>query len=232
MFWKVSDGTGPDERLTTNTNLQVATSISPDGARVVLYEVTIQNGPDLRLLTLDAPSTSLAAGSSPAAGGSASAAGQRRVDALVQTSFVEFNADISPDGRWLAYQSNESGSFEIYVRPFPKVDGGRWQVSTGGGIKPAWSRNGRELFYQDPDGILTVVPVLPATGMTFSSGNPSRLFQTRYFSGGPTRNYDVSPDGRFLMIKDNAASDQTSTATPASMIVVLNWFEELKTRVK
>ena len=78
--------------------------------------------------------------------------GARRAAPLIQTPFVERNGEVSPDGRWLAYQANDSGQFEIYVRPFPDVTAGRWQVSTGGGTRPLWHRNGQELFYLAPTG--------------------------------------------------------------------------------
>ena len=79
---------------------------------------------------------------------------------LIKTPFGEPNAEISPDGRWVAYQSNESGRFEIYVRPFPNVDAGRWLVSTDGGIQPLWSKNGQELFYVGSNGALMSVSVV------------------------------------------------------------------------
>ena len=137
--------------------------------------------------------------------------------------------DISPDGHWLAYQSDDSGQFQIVVRPFPNVDGGRWTISPGGGTKPVWARSGRELFYLDGANALTVVSV--HTGPTFSADTPTKLFDGPYLAAGEMdRTYDVSPDGqRFLMIKNAAGGDQAST--PASMIVVVNWVEELKAKV-
>ena len=213
LYWQAADGTGVVERLTTSPNPQFPTSISPDGTRVVLFEAT-SKAQDLGLVALD---------------------GQRRTEPLLQTSAAELDGEISADGRWLAYQSNESGQFEVYVRPFPKVDAGRWQVSTAGGTRPAWARSGRELFYLDRNNLLTVVPVQMTT--TFSAGNPTKVLETRYYAGSTVqgldlRGYDISPDGqRFLMIKENAPTEQTSTTTPASMVVVLNWFEELKARV-
>ena len=103
----------------------------------------------------------------------------------------------------------------------------RWQVSPSGGRNPVWARSGRELFYLDSAGALTTVPI--QTTPAFSVGNPTKLFATPYFSATQARSYDVSPDGqRFLMIKDLSAPAQTSTGTPASIVVVLNWFEELK----
>ncbi len=226
LYWQASDGTGGVERLTTSPNVQNATSISPDGSRVILWEVSPKTAPDILAWTLGGPATAPGAAAQPPAV-------QSRADVLVQTTFTEFAAEVSPDGRWLAYASNESGELQIYVRPFPNVNSGRWQVSSGGGTKPVWARSGRELFYVDANGHLTAVPV-QAAGSTFVAGNPTKLFEGRYFLGGPPHHtYDVSPDGqRFLMIKDSTATEQTQNATPASLVVVLNWFEELKARAR
>lgn len=155
--------------------------------------------------------------------------GKGQTKTLVQTNFAEFGPDISPDGRLIAYQSSESGAFQIYVRPYPAVDAGRWQVSPDGGAKPLWARTGRELFYVDTSGNLMSVPV-QTTGSTFTYGNATKVFDAKYYNGFFGRNYDVSADGqRFLIIKDAAQSSQTST--PASLVVVLNWTEELKRAV-
>ena len=93
-----------------------------------------------------------------------------RVEPLVSTAYQVLNADISPDGHWLTYQSNESGQYEIYVRPFPGVEEGRWQVSTAGGDRPSWARDGRELFYLSAEGSLMRVSIEP--GPDFSAGQP------------------------------------------------------------
>ena len=135
---------------------------------------------------------------------------ERRTEPLVHTEFNEQNAEISPDGRWLAYESDESGQREVYVRPFPNVNEGRWQVSSGGGTRPLWARNGQELFYLSivgADAALMRVPV--ERGATWTAGGPTKLFAGRFFysEGGPGqgRTYDVSPDGRrFLMVKDSS----------------------------
>jgi serine/threonine-protein kinase len=138
-------------------------------------------------------------------------------------------ADFSPNGRFIAYQSDESGRYEIYVRPFPRIDNGRWQVSTAGGTRPVWARSDRELFYLDASNALTAVPV-DTSGPTLGNGIPTKLFDTKYAEPSPSRNYDVSADGqRFLMLKANATDDPN--ATPVSMIIVEHWFEELKQRV-
>ena len=116
------------------------------------------------------------------------------------------------------------------MRPFPDVDSGRWQISTTGGTRPAWARNGRELFYLDASNTLTAVPV-QTSGSTFSAGKPAKVFDAKYSTPLPPRSYDVSADGkRFLMLKNSAAGDPN--ATPAIMVVVEHWFEELKQRVE
>jgi WD40-like Beta Propeller Repeat len=158
-----------------------------------------------RLVPLNSSSSRSA--SDPASGSKPS-----RVEPLVRTTAIEFNPDISPDGRYIAYQSNESGRDEIYVRPFPRVNDGRWQVSTGGGTRPAWARSGRELFYVDLANTLTAVSVQTSEA-TFATGTPVKLFETAYAGSlSSPREYDVAPNGqRFLMLKENAARDRNAT---------------------
>ena len=117
---------------------------------------------------------------------------------------------------------------QIYVRPFPDVDAGYWQVTTNGGTRPLWARSGRELFYQ-ANGALMAVPVR-TTDSTFSAGNPTKLFDAApYYFGITGHTFDVSADGqKFLMIKNAAASDQNAAL---SLIVVEHWTDQLKTRV-
>jgi serine/threonine-protein kinase len=206
LWWQAADGTGAAEQLTTSSNPQLATGITPDGTAVVFYEVTPTMGRDLMQLALD---------------------GTRRVTPLLQTKFDEINGIVSPDGRWLAYESNSSGSFEIYVQPFPKVGGGQRQVSTSGGRQPLWARSGKELFYVDGNNALLRVPV-EASGTTWNAGTPMKLLEGGYVTGGGTlgRAYDVSPDGqRFLKITAPATD---ARAAPPALIVVQHWDEELK----
>jgi eukaryotic-like serine/threonine-protein kinase len=148
---------------------------------------------------------------------------------VVKTPNGEGNGSVSPDGRWLAYQSNESGSWEIYVRPFADRNGERSVVSTGGGTQPRWSADGRELFYVSSRNEMMHVQV--ASASTWSPGTPEVLFDARqYYLGAVLANpyfmYDVAKDGRFLMIKPAAGSKAQDTT--ANLIVVQNWFEELK----
>jgi len=207
LFWQAADGTGAVERLTQSENPQWAYAMTRDGTRLVFREDNPKTGRDLMALTLDK---------------------QRQAHPLVRTTFAEFNGEISPDGRWLAYQSSESGQNEIFVQPFPNVGEGRWQISTGGGAEPLWARGGQELFYLAPTGALMSIRIERA--QTFAFGTPTKLFEGRYFLVDPVaegRKYDVSPDGKhFLMIKPGGAVEQT--APPANIIVVQNWLEELK----
>jgi eukaryotic-like serine/threonine-protein kinase len=216
LYSQAADGTGATDRLTTSANQQFPSSVSPDGALVVGFE-SLSIAASSRM----APGTAWRVRLYPMAGPSPPA----------QTLFDGVFAEFSPNGRYLAYQSTEGepGQGEVYVRPFPQVDSGRWQISTTGGSRPAWARSGRELFYLDASNTLTAVPV-QTSASTFSAGKPVRVFDARYSTPLPPRPYDVSADGkRFLMLKDSAAGDQN--ATPASMVVVEHWFEELKQRV-
>jgi len=218
LYTQAADGTENFDQLTTSPNPQWPSSITSDGTRVVGFEI----GPRKRLEVI-----LFSMGTLPSRPGSDTfAVRSLRTEPLIQTLFDESFPELSPDGRYLAYQSNESRRWEIYVRPFPNVDRGRWQVSVGGGTRAAWARSGRELFYLDASNTLTAVPVA-LSGSTFSAGRPVKVFDDKYAESFPARQYDVSTDGqRFLMLKDSPPSNQH--ATPASMIVVLNWTEELK----
>ena len=137
---------------------------------------------------------------------------------------------ISPDGRWMAYMSDESGQNEVYVRPFPEVNKGRWQVSTGGGKSPLWSPNSRELFYLSSDSVMAVTV---QTEPTFSLGTPKTLFRLTYIAGSTSGGmpWDISPDGkRFLMMKEAGSTSKPAEA-PRKINIVVNWTEELKQRV-
>jgi serine/threonine-protein kinase len=150
--------------------------------------------------------------------------GNAVIDSLFQGDFAES----SPDGRYLAYESIESGRSEVYVRAFPDIHNGPWQISTAGGTRPVWSHDGRELYYLDAANAMNAVRV-DTSGHTFVSAPPEMLFSTGYYEPNPARHYDVSPDGRrFLMIKEGTVRRD---ATPASMVVIQSWTEELKGRL-
>ena len=153
--------------------------------------------------------------------------GERTVSALVETEFAENRPRLSPDGQWIAYQTDESGGFEVLVRPFPEIDGGRWEVTTEGGHTPVWSPTGQELFYM-VSGTMWAVPV--ETEPTFRPFNPEVLFRGSYFvpSGNTFLPFDIAPDGeRFLMRKSGVAT-LTDDAIEPQLVVIQNWFEELK----
>jgi len=205
LFWQAADGAGAAEQLTKSPNTQYPTAVTPDGRRLIFAEEFPTTGNDVMAIELDAT---------------------RRVTPLVQSPFIERNGTVSPDGRWLAYEANDSGSFEIYVRPYPDVASGRWQVSTGGGTQPLWSRDDRELFYISPTNAMMRVGVERAA--SWAATTPTMLLKdgsvvTPVQNVG--RNYDISSDSqRFLVVKPvNAPS-----APPPQLIVVQHFDEMLK----
>jgi eukaryotic-like serine/threonine-protein kinase len=205
LYRQLADGTQNAERLFESADEHFPTAVTPDGTGAIL---AAGGQGDLMLVRFDAP---------------------RQLDRLTQTPFSERNGTVSPDGRWLAYSADDSGHHEIYVRPFPKTGTNRWQVSTGGGLQPLWSRSGRELFFRTLTGIL--MRVTADRGEEWSVRPPTMLLDARAYVLGTmafSRTYDVSPDdSRFLFVKPDPL-DQG--ATPR-MIVVQNWFEDLKRRV-
>jgi hypothetical protein len=145
---------------------------------------------------------------------------------LLQSASDERNAELAPNGAWMAYQSDESGEHEIYVRPFPNVDDDRVLVSNAGGVKPLWSRNGRELFYLEPgspERLISVTVETSEDAFSFSTRTPILDWPYRGTVNPAGRPYDVSLDGqRFLAIKEAQLEGEEP-----QIIVVQNWFEEL-----
>jgi len=211
LFWQLADGSGGLERLNTSESIQVPMSWSPDGKLLAFMEVTSITGVDIWVLPMD-----------DARAGSAQV---RKAQPFLRTPSNEGGPRFSPDGRWLVYMSDDSGSYQIYVQPYPGP-GGKWQITTEGGTEPVWNPNGRELFYRSGDKMM-VVDIASQPG--FSAGKPRMLFEGRYeLSPVQNANYDVSPDGqRFLMLK----TGESAGAAPTQINVVLNWFEELKQKV-
>ena len=212
LYWKDADGSGAEQRLTRCDFQQIATSFSHDGKTVVFDQDSPSGGRDIWTLTMQADD---------------------KPRPFIQTVFDEYGGAVSPDGRWMAYVSNESGKSEVYVRAFPEVNKGRWQVSINGGVSPLWSPDGRELFYlNEADGSVTSVAV--ETAPVFKPGTPKKLFsRTAYFGGRDTPGtpWDIHPDGkRFLMMRLPGATP-AAPAGPLKINIVLNWLEELKQRV-
>ncbi len=213
VYWKPADGTGKTELIAIVPNLDIdPASWSDDGKSLVLCSAdsAAVTSSDIGVLSTD---------------------GDHKYKPLLSGKYDEKQPVISPDGRWLAYTSNESGKDEVYVRAFPDVDKGRWPISTNGGSNPLWSPDGRELFYRIGDAVMAV-PL--QTDPVFNPGVPKTLFQGAYVAPGSDRSsvWDISPDGkRFLMMKETGASGEAAAEGPRRINIVVNWFEELKQRV-
>ena len=208
VSWKASDNSGDVEVITPPMG-NGTQSVSPyfftgDGRSLVFREQAHPDtGDNLGMISLDA-------GSAPTW--------------LLAGEFDERNAELSPNGRWMAYQSDESGQFEVYVRPFPNVEDGQWMVSAAGGLKPLWARNGQELFYLEPGTPAHMMAVPVQTDTAFAHQSPQALLEWPYFGGTEGRAYDASIDGqRFLTV----VPVQTEQAPPPQIEVVLNWLDEL-----
>lgn len=199
LYQRASSGAGEDELLSASGDDKFPTDWSPDGGFIVYHNPSPMTGWDLWVLPLS---------------------GDPTPTPFLQTEFTEVLGTVSPDGRWMAYTSDESGAFEVYVRPFP-ASGGKWQVSIDGGAEPKWRQDGREIFYVAPDNKLMAVPT--STGPAFDSGLPKVLFEMRVpeITLPFPRTYVVAKNGqRFLVntiVKD---------ATSSPITVVLNWTAE------
>jgi serine/threonine protein kinase/Tol biopolymer transport system component len=201
LFWKMADGSGLEQQLTRSEEYETPDSWSPDGRILTFSRDGPKTGSDVWTLRAD---------------------GTGMADPFLQTPFSEGLSRVAPDGRWVAYVSNESGRNEVYVRPFPD-HGGKWPISTQGGNNPVWARNARELFYRSGNQMMVVdINAQP----TFTASKPRVLFEGLY-EAGPDTNYDVTRDGqRFLMVK------RVEQPAPAVQLnVILSWSRELQRRV-
>ena len=196
------------QRLLDSANRHDATSMSPDGIHLLFTEYTdTPTRDDILQLAVD---------------------GSAKVTPLVRTQYSERNGEVSPDGRWLAYQGDDTGRFEIYVCSYPDVR--RWRsppLSAAGGTRPLWGPDSRELFYLSADGALMGMRVIP--GPTWTATPPAQILDPKYLAGNEQftgRTYDISRDGRrFLMIKPDV------DAIPGSLVVVQRFDEVLRLRV-
>jgi Tol biopolymer transport system component len=208
LYQKPSNGAGTEERLVESDVQILPTGWAPDGKSLVYGAIDPKTRSDVWQLPLS---------------------GDHKAVPLLRTPFNESHAQISPDSRWFAYYSDESGLNEVYVRPFPS-GAGKWQISTSGGQFPRWRSDGHELFYmsQVSYGKLMAVDVR-STGATFEAGTPKALFDSGYLNlahSGFYHTYAVSPDGqRFLIPRPPAGSADTDSSP---IVVVLNWAAQLK----
>ena len=216
IYQKLANSAGPDEELLVETKAMAApTSYSRDN-QWLAYNVVGPNtgGGDIWILPLT---------------------GEKKPTAFSATRFAEFQGQISPDGKWLAYQSNElGGRADVFVRPFPTGQG-KWTISTGGGVSPRWRDDGKAIYYTQPTPLGTLFSVeVTSSGGIVTPGTPTRLFDARIGPPGgnanvPYQPYAVSSDGpRFLLPKGFETS--VASSVPTAVTVVMNWLEDLKNK--
>jgi len=211
LWWIRADGAGNPQRLAESKSTQYARSWRPDGKVFVFRQINADTGWDIFTLAIEGDEQS---GWKP---------GEPKP--FVNSAFAEEGPAFSPDGRWLAYASNESGSEEVYVRPFPGP-GGKWQISTGGGTYPRWSRNGRELFYRTPDTKIMVV-TYSASGDSFRADRPQLWSPGQFtYTGVGDYNFDLHPDGKRFAVLKVPGGEETSAVNKVSFI--FNFFDELR----
>ena len=219
FYAKGSNNTGTPDLLVTDPRSEGAANpnplfFSPEGAALVFRDQeTPETDDDLVMISLE---------------------GETEVVWNLNENFRELNAELSPNGRWMAYQSDESGEFEVYVRPFPRVDDNQIPISNDGGIEPLWSRDGRELFYMQPGSATHLISASIETNQgdgTLTVGERETIMEWPYSVEGEGRSFDVSLTGqRFLALKQEIADGEDGT-TPSEITVVLNWDQELLERV-
>jgi serine/threonine protein kinase/dipeptidyl aminopeptidase/acylaminoacyl peptidase len=201
LYSKSSSGAGTDELLFESDYPKSVTDKSPDGRFLLFVSAEPQTGYDLWVLPLS---------------------GDQKPFPFLRTAFQEFCGQFSPDGKWIAYQSNESGQFEIYVQPFPGP-GGKFQISTTGGAQPRWNKNGKEIFYVSLDSKMMAAHVKQSTdGQSLETGTPVALFPVR-IAGGPLpgaypQQYSASSDGQRFLVNLATDEDRTSPIT-----LIYNW---------
>jgi Tol biopolymer transport system component len=201
LYWKPADGSGAEERLTTTRATEAPTSITPDGRTLAFSQVDAKNGFDLWLLSLS----------------------DRRAMPFLQTQFNERQAMFSPDGRSIAYTSDESGHDEVYVRPFPGP-GSRTVVSVGGGSDPRWRRDGRELYYRNGD--MLIGREMPG-GTLLSAASPRPVVRVDRIASGFGLDYDITADGQRIV----GLLERGISTTVPELHIVLNWFSDLNQRM-
>jgi serine/threonine-protein kinase len=209
LYWQRADGVGDAQRLTESPYSQAPGSWHPNGKFLAFSELNPQTGWDLMIV--------------PVEGDEASGWRPGKPTAFLNSAFGQFHPMFSPDGRWMAYASNESGRTEVYVRPFPGP-GGQWQISSNGGNFPIWSRVKRELFYGTLDRQM-MVAAYTQKGDVFYADKPRLWSGTPYASRGGRWPFDLHPDGeRFAL---TSAADVTSVSKHDHVTVIFNVFEEL-----
>ena len=203
VYWQAADGSGVARALTEGPRSAYPHAFSRDGSVMVITDAVGTQDSDIGVLPLENPKA-------------------RRT--LRKTIELERNPAISPDGHWLAYESDRSGRFEVYVRPFPNVEDAEYKITTDGGTTPLWARNGRELFYwkESGGGLVSIMAVPITPGQALDFGASQQIAQGRYARPTWDTQYDIAPDGRFVLMKTVGRPPRDE------IVIVLNWFEELK----
>ena len=221
LFWLRADGTGTARQLTRGVRgPQFAESFSPEGKRLVFCEQTTNTNFDLFTVDIDWSDENQPKAAEP--------------QVFLATSSNESAAAVSPDGRWLAYHSNETGTFEVYVRPFAGAsagDRGKWQISSGGASSPRWVRGARELVYRTRDGRIMAASYTVA-GDSFSAAKP-RLWCEKPLLDPSTftfQLFDLAPDGKRVIAVAAAAGGEAQQKSATQVIFLQNYFDELRRR--
>ena len=210
LYWQRADGSGDPQRLTESPNRQVATSWHPSGKILAFQETSPRTLTDIMILRIDGDETSGWKIGTPTAFRNGPARDEE--------------AMFSPDGKWLAYQSAETGRMEVFIRPFPGP-GGRWQISSDGGALPTWSRARAELFYLAPDRRIMVTPYRIA-GEEFRADKPRALSDVQFAADLFSRRYDVHPDGERFVV--TAPLAESTPRKQDKIVFVSNFFDELR----
>ncbi|MBL8203177.1 MAG: PD40 domain-containing protein [Blastocatellia bacterium] len=203
LYWKAADGSDNAERLTTSSNLQLPGTFTPDGKTLLFTEIDPNTRNDIWALEVNEPTAT------------------RRPRPLLQTEADEAQPALSPDGRWLAYTTKDSGQWQIYVQSFPDLQG-KWQISTEGGMEPVWSKSGKELFYRAGDKVMAVT-ISTASGFQASAPQPAFTGLSGFNAGTLLPTYDVTPDGQRIVI----LKGEHDTA-PTQLHAIVNWFSDLQ----
>jgi Tol biopolymer transport system component/predicted Ser/Thr protein kinase len=214
LGWIRADGSGATERLLDSKNLVAPYAFFPDGRRLAYVEFDPDSGYDLWTLALDVSDPDHPKPEKP--------------ELFLRTPYNERHPAVSPDGRWIAYQSDESGRYDVYVRPFPGP-GGKWQISNGGGQLPVWSPDGRELFFQNLDNRIMVADC-ETKNQSFIAGKPRLWSDQQLHDVSGLLNYDLALDGkRFAVLPNVHAPAEEKGAVHIAFL--LNFFDELRRRV-
>jgi serine/threonine protein kinase/Tol biopolymer transport system component len=214
IFWTRSDGAGKPQPLTQSKVQQTPYSFTPDSKRLAFHQLAGTGGFQVWTVPLESDSTGLRAG---------------KPEPFLQTQFNERSPFFSPDGRWLAYASDESGAYQVYVRAFPDK-GGKWQVSNSGGVYPVFPRNGRELFFRTEDNRI-MVAAYTGKGDSFAADKPHVWSEKRIADSGLNGlNYDVASDGKRIAALMPVETPETQKAQN-HIIFLENFFDELRRRV-